>query len=50
MVGFVDLHKVVARSAFSTFPSAQNGCELEGGVESEGLKHHFLQVEGDLDF
>jgi len=23
---------------------------LEGGEESEGLKHQFLQVEKDLDF
>ncbi len=49
MVGFVNIHKMVARSAFSTFPSAQNGCELEGGAKSEGLKHQFSQVEGDLN-
>jgi hypothetical protein len=49
MVGFVDLHKVIVKSAFSTFPSAQNECELEGGAKSERLKHQFLQVEGDLD-
>jgi hypothetical protein len=29
MIGFVNLHKVVARkSAFSIFPSAQNGGEI----------------------
>jgi hypothetical protein len=39
MIGFVDLHKVVARrNAFSTFPSAWNRVELEGGAKSEGLK------------
>ncbi len=36
MTSFVDLHKVVIRrSVFLTFPNAQNGVELEGGVESE---------------
>ncbi len=50
MVGFVDPHKVVARrSAFSAFPRAQNGGELEGGLESERLKCQFSQMEGDLD-
>jgi hypothetical protein len=49
MLGLVHLHKVVARSAFSIFPSAQNGVELKGEVESEGLKHQFSQVEEDLD-
>jgi hypothetical protein len=39
MVGLVQLHKVVATSAFLVFSSAQNGVELEGEVESEGLKH-----------
>jgi hypothetical protein len=27
MVGFVDLHKVIVRSAFLALPSAQNGGE-----------------------
>ncbi len=50
MVGFVDLHKVVARrSAFSAFPSAWNGVESEGGAKNEGLKCQFSQVEGALD-
>ncbi len=40
---------VIKRSAFSTFPSAQNGGEFEGLVESGSLKHQFSQVEGDLD-
>jgi hypothetical protein len=40
MVGFMDRHNVVIkRSAFSTFPSAQNGGEFEGLVESGSLKH-----------
>jgi hypothetical protein len=31
----VNPHKVVAKwNAFSAFPSAQNGIELEGGAES----------------
>jgi len=30
---------MVAMSAFLVFSSAQNGVELEGEVESEGLKH-----------
>ncbi len=48
VVGFVDLHKAIARSAFSTFPSARNGGELEGGAKSGRLKCH-SQLEGDLD-
>ncbi len=40
---------VTKRSAFSALPSAQNGDEFEGGVESGSLKHQFSQVEGDLD-
>jgi hypothetical protein len=40
----VKLHKVVARkSAFSIFPSAQNGGEIGR------LKHQFSQMERDLD-
>ncbi len=40
MVGFVDRHKVLTkRSAFLGLPSAQNGGEFEGGVESGRLKH-----------
>jgi len=38
LAGFVDPHKVVARSAFSALPSARSGGELEGGAESGGLK------------
>jgi hypothetical protein len=46
----MDPHKVVVRrNAFLAFPSAQNGGELEGGVESGRLKRQFSQVEGDLD-
>jgi hypothetical protein len=42
MASFVNLHKVVAkRNAFSTFPSARNVIELEGGAKSEGLKCQF---------
>ncbi len=50
MAGFVNIHKVVLRSwsAFSAFPSGQNGGELEGGAKSVRLKCQFLQVEGDL--
>ncbi len=41
---------MVARSsAFLAFLIAQNEGELEGGVKSEGLKHHFLQMEGDFN-
>jgi hypothetical protein len=50
MVGFVNLHKVVARrNAFSALPSAQNEGELKSGAKSERLKHQFYQVEGDLN-
>ncbi len=50
MVGFMDLHKVVARrKTFLTFWNAWNGVELEGEVESEELKCQFSQVEKDLD-
>jgi hypothetical protein len=50
MVRFVNPHNLVARrSAFSTFPSAQNEDESKGGVENERLKHKFSQVKGDLD-
>jgi hypothetical protein len=48
MAGFEYLHKAIARSAFSTFPSARNGGELEGGAKSGRLKCHF-KMEGDLD-
>jgi hypothetical protein len=47
MAGFVDPHKVVVRrSAFSAIPRAQNGDELEDGLESGRLKCQFSQVEG----
>ncbi len=50
MVSFVDPHKVVIRrNAFSTFPSARNGGELDGGAKSGRSKHQFSQVERDLD-
>jgi hypothetical protein len=50
MVGFVDLHKVVAlRSAFLAFQDAQNRVELKGGTKSEGLNCQFSQVKGDSD-
>jgi hypothetical protein len=50
MASFVDPHKVVARrSAFSAFPRAQNGGELEGGLEIGRLKWQFSRVKGDLD-
>jgi hypothetical protein len=39
MVGFMDTHNVVVRrNAFLALPSAQNGGELEGGVESGRLE------------
>jgi hypothetical protein len=48
MASFVNPHKVVVkRNASSAFPSAQNGIELEGGVESERFKCQFSQMEGD---
>ncbi len=49
MISFVNLHKVIVKSAFSAFPSAQNEVELEGGAKSERLKRCFSQEEGDLD-
>jgi len=50
MASLVNPHEVVVKkNAFSAFPSAQNGIELEGGVESEKFKCQFSQVEGDLD-
>ncbi len=50
MVGFGDLHKLVSRrNAFSAFSNAQNGGEIEGGVESEGSKCQFSHTERDLD-
>jgi hypothetical protein len=49
IIDYVDLHKVIVRrSAFSTFLNARNEDELEGEIESEGLKHQFSQREGDL--
>jgi hypothetical protein len=48
MAGFVN-PQVVRKSAFSAFPRAKNGEELEGGLESGRLKCQFSQVEGDLD-
>ncbi len=48
MAGFVDLHKVVARSVCFVLPRTWNGGELEGGAKSERLKHQFSQVEGEL--
>jgi hypothetical protein len=47
MANFVDLHKVVFRSACLVLPSAWNGGELEGGAKSGRLKHQFSQVKGD---
>jgi len=45
MVGFVNPHKVVVRkSAFSSFPSAWNGGELEGGVSKEEEKQKILKT------
>jgi hypothetical protein len=34
---------------FQPFPSARNEGESKGGVESEGLKHQFSQVENNLN-
>jgi hypothetical protein len=50
MASFVNLHKVVVRSwsAFSAFPSGQNGGESKGGAKNVQLKYQFSQVEGDL--
>jgi hypothetical protein len=40
MAGFVDPHEVVTRrNAFSTFPRARNGGELEFEAKSGRLKH-----------
>jgi hypothetical protein len=50
MVSLVDPHKVVhRRNALSTYSSAWNGGELEGGAKSGRLKHQFSQVERDLN-
>jgi hypothetical protein len=49
MVGFVYPHKVVARSAISTFWNAWNGVELEDGIKNERLKCEFSKVEENLD-
>jgi hypothetical protein len=49
MACFVNSHKVVVRSAFSTFLIARNEGELKGEAKSEKLKCQFLQVEGVLD-
>jgi hypothetical protein len=50
MASFANPHKVVIkRNAFSPFPSAQNGIELEGGAKSEKLKCLFARMERDLD-
>jgi hypothetical protein len=49
MPGFVHLHKVITRSAFSTFLNAQNGVELEGGAKSGRLKRQFSQMERDMN-
>ncbi len=49
MVGFVNVHKVVVRSAFLAFSCAWNGVELEGGIKNKRLKCQFSQVEKDLD-
>jgi hypothetical protein len=41
MASFVNPHKMVVKTnAFSAFPSAQNGIELEGEAESERFKFH----------
>jgi len=47
---FVNLHKVVAKSwsAFSAFPSGQNGGESEGVAKSVRLKCQFSRMEWDL--
>jgi hypothetical protein len=50
MTSFVHPHKVIARrSAFSTFPNAQNGGESEGETESGRLKCEFSQMERDMN-
>ncbi len=50
MFGFVHPHKVITRrSAFSTFPNAQNGGESEGGAKSGRLKCQFSQMERDIN-
>jgi hypothetical protein len=47
MASFVHPHKGIARrNTFSTLPSAQNGGELEGEVESGRLKCHFTSGRG----
>ncbi len=46
----LDPNKAIARrNAFSTFPNAWNGVELEDEVESEELKCQFSQVEENLN-
>ncbi len=49
MVGFMDFHKMVGKSSFLVFSSAQNESEWKGGPKSEELKFQFSQVEGDLN-
>jgi hypothetical protein len=50
MTSFVHPHKVIfRRSAFSAFPNAQNGGELEGGAESGRLKRQFSQMKRDMN-
>jgi hypothetical protein len=49
MINFVHPHNVIVRNAFSTFPNAQNGGELEGGAKSGRLKRQFSQMERDMN-
>ncbi len=44
MAGFMDLHKMVGKSAFLAILS-----EWKGETKSEELKPQFSQVEGDLN-
>jgi len=49
MAGFMNLHKMVGKSAFVAFLTAQNQSEWKGETKSEELKPQFSQVEGDLN-
>jgi hypothetical protein len=47
MTDFAYPHKVVVRrSAFTTFPSVQNGGELKGGAKIEGCNINFYKCKG----
>ncbi len=46
-IGFVDLHKVVARrNASLALPNEWNGCESKGGAKVEGWSVNFHMRKG----